>query len=377
VRNAERRGLLLAFGAFGGFWGAWSAALPALRTQIGASDGELGLALAAIAVAAVPVMPLAGRLVDRHGARRALPACLVAFALVVPLPGLAHSVGLLVPMLVLLGLTTGALDLVANAATAAWERIERDKLMSWAHGAFSLGVLVGSGSAGLARQAGAGPLGIETGVAVVVLAVGLTQPAYRKADAEGHGGPRGRLPRVLVLIGLLVAGAFLCEDAIQSWSALQLERGLHASPAVSGLGPGLFAGAMAVGRLVGGPLSSRLRDSVLLGSAASLLAVGALIVAVAPSAGLALAGLVIAGAGTSVLAPILYSAVGERAAPGRQGADLAAVAALGYGGFVAGPPLVGVVSAATSLPVALGCLGGVGLALAVSGPLLLSGKMGA
>ncbi|MCW2587533.1 MAG: major facilitator superfamily 1, partial [Frankiales bacterium] len=84
-----------------------------------------------------------------------------------------------------------------------------------------------------------------------------------------------------------------------------------------------------------------------------------------------LVGLVLAGAGTSVLAPVLYSAVGSRAAPGRQGADLAKVTALGYVGFVAGPPLVGAVSAATSLPAALGGLALVGAALAVAGPLLL------
>jgi hypothetical protein len=51
------------------------------------------------------------------------------------------------------------------------------------------------------------------------------------------------------------------------------------------------------------------------------------------------------------------------------------VSALGYCGFVAGPPLVGLVSAATSLPTALGALSAIGLAVAVGGPLLLSGKM--
>ncbi|MCW2778534.1 MAG: transporter, partial [Frankiales bacterium] len=79
----------------------------------------------------------------------------------------------------------------------------------------------------------------------------------------------------------------------------------------------------------------------------------------------------VAGAGASVLAPVLYTAVGQRAAPGRQGADLARVSALGYGGFVAGPPLVGVVSAGSSLPVALALLGAVGLLLALCGPLVL------
>ena len=362
---------MLAFVVFGVFWGAWSASLPAVRHQVGASDGELGLALAAIALSAVPVMPLAGRVVDRYGAARALPACLVVFAVVLPLPALSHSLQALVPALVLVGLATGALDLVANAATAAWERVERDKLMSIVHGGFSAGVLLGSVLAGLARQAGASPLAILLAVGAVTAAVGVSQPAYRRAPLGGEARV-GRLPWFLVGVGLLTAGAFLCEDAIQSWSSLQLERGLHATPAISGLGPGLFAGSMAVGRLAGGVVASRVRDAVLIGVASLALAVGALVVALAGTPAVALFGLVVAGAGTSVLAPVLYSAVGAHAAPGRQGADLAAVAALGYAGFVAGPPLVGAISAATSLPVALGCLGGIGLLLAVTGPLLLS-----
>jgi MFS family permease len=369
MRSAERRGLILAFGVFGVFWGAWAAALPAIRAQTGLSDGQLGLALAAVAVCAVPVMPVAGRLVDRFGAGRALPATLLAFGLLVPLPGLAHGLGWLVLALALLGLATGALDVVANTATAAWERLEADRLMNLVHGAFSVGVLVGSASAGLAREAGAGPLAILLVVAVVVLATGLTQPAYRRADTHEQRGEGARLSLLLVGIGLLTAGAFLCEDAIQSWSALHLERGLHAPPAVSGLGPALFAGAMAAGRLAGGFV--RVREDVLVGAAATLLTAGVLVVALAPSAPVALVGLVLAGAGTSVLAPVLYSAVGSRAAPGRQGADLAKVTALGYVGFVAGPPLVGAVSAATSLPAALGGLALVGAALAVAGPLLL------
>lgn len=375
-RVAERRGLLAAFGVFGVFWGCWAATLPAVRTQAHVSDGQLGLALGAIALSAVPVMPVAGRLVDRFGARRALPGSLLAFAAAVPLPALAHSLGALVGCLVLLGLATGALDVVVNTATAGWERVQTDRLMSVGHGAFSVGVLVGSASAGLAREAGSGPRPILLVVAVVVLVVGLGQPAYRPAEAGEQQAARGRrLPWVLVGIGALTAGAFLCEDAIQSWSALQLERGLDASPAVSGLGPALFAAAMATGRLAGTTISRRFSDARAVSAAAGLLSVGVLVVATAPTAVLALTGLLLAGAGTSVIAPVLYSAVGARAAPGRQGADLSVVSMLGYAGFVAGPPLVGAVSAASSLPVALGGLSLIGLALAVGGPLLLSGKM--
>lgn len=374
-KSAERRGLLLAFAVFGLFWGAWSATLPALRTQAGVSDGQLGLALGAIALAAVPVMPVAGRLVDRYGARRTLPGALLAFGALLWLPAIVHALPTLVLVLVLLGLTAGALDVVANTATAAWERVEADRLMSFAHGAFSVGVLVGSATAGLARETGNGPLPILLTVSVIVVATALTQPSYRPA-ASGAGERRAgrRLPWLLVGIGALTAGAFLCEDAIQSWSALHLERDLGATPGVSGLGPGLFAGTMAIGRFAGGALARRYREDLLVGSAAALLAVGVLVVAGSSSAPVALVGLALAGAGTSILAPVLYSAVGARADAGRQGADLAAVSVLGYVGFVAGPPLVGAVSAATSLPIALGSLSLVAGAMAVGGPLLLRPK---
>jgi MFS family permease len=242
--------------------------------------------------------------------------------------------------------------------------------MSLVHAAFSAGVLVGAVFAGLARQGGAGPLPILLAVAVVTALVAVTQPGYRRLPGEAPTGRRS-LQGYHVGIGLLTAGAFLCEDALQSWSSLRLERGLHASPAISGLGPGLFAGSMAVGRLAGGWLSQRVAAARVFRVTSITLGVGALVVALAPTAAIALVGLVVAGAGTSVLAPVLYSAVGTRAEPGRQGADLATVAGVGYVGFVGGPPLVGAISAGTSLPVALGGLGLVAAALAVTGPRLL------
>lgn len=370
--RSEKVGLLLAFGSFGVFWGAWAASLPDIRSQAGVDDGQLGLALGAVALGALPAMPLAGRLMDRHGARWLVPVSLLAFAAVSVLPAFASSLGALVVALVLLGATTGALDVFINTATASWERAEGARLMAGAHGCFSVGVLVGSVAAGAARDLGAGPRSI-LGVVLLVLAVtGLTQPTYRAAvaPAETRAG-RVRLAPVLAVLGLLVAGSYLVEDAVQSWSALHLERTLDARPWVGGLGPGLFAGAMAVGRFGVQLLARPGTDGLVVGLGGAGLAAGSLLFALAPSTALALAGVTLAGAGVSVLAPTLFSAVGARSAPGRQGADLALVTALGYIGFVAGPPLVGLVSSLSTLPTALALLAVLAVAIAVVGPLTL------
>ncbi|CAN5607729.1 MFS transporter [soil metagenome] len=371
-RTAEKRALLLSFAAFGSFWGAFAALLPDLRRQVGVEDGELGLALGAIAVCALPAMPLAGRLVDRSGAARVVPVTLVGFAVAVTPLGFATSLPGLVLSLALLGAVTGAYDVALNTATAAWERLEGAPLMAAVHGSFSAGVLVGGVLTGLARQAGAGPRLVLPVVAVLLAALAFSQPAYRRVPSMAEGGAGGRrLGTVLLLLGGLVGAAFLVEDGLQSWSALHLERTLGAAPAVGGLGPGLFAGAMAVGRFGAHVLVPVGKEVIAVAVGGSCIAAGALVFAFAPAPGLALAGLVLAGLGSAVLAPILLSAVGARATPGRQGADLAAVTALGYSGFIAGPPLVGLLSGLTSLPTALALLAVLGAALAIGGPTVL------
>lgn len=374
MRTPERRGLLVAFGVFGLFWGTWSAVLPDVRARSGLGDGQLGLALGAVAVAALPAMPLAGRLADRYGARHLLPGALLAFAAVGVLLGFAVRPVLLVGALVLLGATTGVVDVVVNTATAAWERVEGDRLMTAAHGCFSLGVLTGAALTGVARDLGAGPAAVLGTTSLVIAVAALTQPAYRLASS---GGPvptgRRRLAPVLLGLGGVVAASFLVEDAVQSWSALHLERTLGAPPWVSGLGPGLFAAAMAAGRLGAHAFVRPGREACVVGVGGATAGVGVLVLAFAPAPGVGLAGAALAGAGISVLAPTLLSAVGARSAQGRQGADLALVTAFGYTGFVVGPPLVGLLSAALSLPAALGLLAVLAAVVATAGPALLRG----
>lgn len=374
-RAAERRGLLLAFTAFGAFWGAWVVALPDLRAQTGVDDGQLGLALAAVALAALPTMPLAGRLVDRSGAGRLLTAALLLFAAAAVAPALATGLTGLVVGLAVVGLATGALDVLLNTAVAAWERLEGERVMSAAHGCFSLGVLAASTATGVARNAGAGPRLVLGATALLVALAAAVQPRFRRSTSEaGPGdGPtdRRRLGPVLLALGVLIASAFLVEDAVQSWSALHLERTLDVPPWVGGLGPGLFAAAMAAGRFGAHAFATAAHDAWVVGGGGLCLAAGVLLLALAPTAALALVGMAVGGAGVSVLSPTLFSAVGARSAPGRQGADLALVSATGYLGFVLGPPLVGLLSAGTSLPTALACMAVLAGAIAVTGPLVL------
>lgn len=366
---------LICFAALGSFWGAWAALVPDMKLQVGASDGELGIALLFAGVGAIPMMLLTGRIWRRAG-WALLPAAGLFFALTILLPIFATTPLLLAVALFFAGAGSGALDVSMNAAVSDVEAERGDRLMFGAHALFSLGVLLSAVATGLARELGAQPAHVLTAVALIaaVAAVGTLQTARSArlvpGDAPAPASETGDSQRAvygIAVLAALCAMAFLVEDAIQNWSALHLERELGAGPALGGAAPGIFALAMFVGRSLGQRLGARFTERALLSGGALATAIGAALLAVAPSPAVALFGLALAGAGISTVAPALFARAGRISDPAGRGAAIARVTALGYSGFIVGPGLVGVVAQLTDLRTAIASLGLLALLLAISG----------
>lgn len=359
-------GALAAFAAFGVFWGAWGVLLPAVKEQVGASVAQLGAALLAVGLAALPAMLLMGRIVDRVGPR-ALPPTLALFGAAVVLPALAGSVWQLALALVVVGATSGALDVVINVAASAVEASGGRRIMQIAHALFSAGFLVAAVCVGLAREVGAGPLPVLLGTAAALTATALAAGRAPPLAAVPRPPSRGlRFSRRLTVLGGLCAVAFVVESGIESWSALFLESELDASPAISGLGPGLFAAAMVCGRALGQALEARVGDRLLLVGGALTAAFGLALAAVATVVPVALAGFALGGAGVSVAAPTLFGAAGRGAAETERGSSVASVTTIAYLGFLGGPFVMGAVSGALGLRFGVGMLATVAVLLALA-----------
>jgi MFS family permease len=357
-------GPLAAFAAFGVFWGAWGVLLPDVKQDTGASVAELGAALLAIGLAALPAMLVTGRLVDRVGAR-ALAPVLAAFGAAIVLPGLAGSVWQLGLALVLVGAASGALDVVVNVAVTAIEAEGGPRVVQAAHALFSAGFLVAALLVGLARDAGADPLPVLAGVAVTLLLVAALNRGHPPAPRRVVERKLAFSRRLLVL-GALCAVAFVVEGGIENWSALFLETEHDASAAASGLGPGLFAAAMVSGRTLAHWLEARIGDRILLAGGALVAAAGLVLAAASTGIPLALTGFVLGGGGISIAAPTLFGAAGRGASDADRGSAVASVTTVSYLGFLAGPPLIGAVSGAGGLRVGMVALAGIALLLAAA-----------
>ena len=145
---------------------------------------------------------------------------------------------------------------------------------------------------------------------------------------------------------------------------MHLESDLGAAPGAAALGPAFFAGAAAAGRLAGQGLVARVGEAALLVGGALVAAAGTLGAALAPSTALTVVGIAVAGAGSSVCAPVLISLAGRAAAPGARASAVSVVTTIAYLGFLVGPAVVGLAAAAIGLPAALAAVAGLAVALA-------------
>jgi fucose permease len=187
----------------------------------------------------------------------------------------------------------------------------------------------------------------------VVAGAGCLWLLPTEAD-KGAAGAGFVLPgRATYAVGALCFLAMMTEGAVIDWSALHLKDRLSLSAGSAASGFAAFSATMALGRFFGDRLRSRLSAARLVRASASLAAAGLFVALLAPWPAVAVAGFAIVGLGLSNLVPIFFSAAAR--IPGQpSGAAIAAVATLGYGGFLVGPPVIGAVAEMTSLTLALG-----------------------
>ena len=147
----------------------------------------------------------------------------------------------------------------------------------------------------------------------------------------------------------------VCEGAAGDWSAVYLRTTLRVSPGLAGTGYAIFAAAMLLVRLAGDRLLHRYAPRALLPALASVATVGMASALLSGAPAVALIGLGTLGLGVGLIVPAVYSAAGRLPAIAT-GQAIAVVSAIGWIGFVGGPPVIGRVAQLTSLPVALGLL---------------------
>ncbi len=338
--------VVLLFGYNGLVIGAYAASIPTFTARFGLEPWQLSAFFIVMGLAAIASMQLAGRLGDRYGARRVSLAMLPVLAVAILGLGLAPSVPLLFAVGILLGIGNGGIDVAMNAIGVQVEQHRTRPIMSFFHGMWSVGNLVGAGGFVLiAPLLGRDPVATMVVTTSTAAAVGVAAfVAARRFTPEtgvvahhDETGARTPIPRSAYLLGLMAIAFGLGEGTANDWSGLHVTRIAEVDPTIGALGFTCVAAFMVVIRLLGDLLVARFgrRAITMFGGACS--ALGYLVAATGGTLPVLLVGWSLVGLGIGMIAPQVYAVAGHTAG----GRGLAVVVTFGYAAFLVAPGLIG------------------------------------
>jgi MFS family permease len=339
-------GVVLLFGYNGLVIGAYAASIPTLQARFQLAPWQMSLFFICMGLAGIASMQASGRLADRLGARRVSLAILPILVVAILGIGLAPTLPLLFAAGVLLGLGNGGIDVAMNAIGVQVEKNRPKPIMSFFHGMWSVGNMVGAAmlvllAPAFARQPEPTVLAttaIAAALGVVALVVAWRiVPETEVVVHEDESGARTAIPTSAYLLGLMAIAFGLGEGTANDWSGLHVTQIAGVDPTTGALGFTCVAAFMVVIRLLGDFLVERFgrRAVTTFGGACS--ALGYLVAAVGTGLPVLLVGWSLVGLGIGMIAPQVYAVAGHTAG----GRGLAVVVTFGYATFLIAPALIG------------------------------------
>jgi MFS family permease len=151
----------------GWVYAAWATRIPAIKDDLGLSDGELGLAILGLEAGAIVGLPAGGALVARIGSRRALQLGFSTYPTALFAVGLAPGLTALAGSLAAMAAATSVVDVAMNAQGIELERRYERPILSGLHAGHPFGLAAG-GLAGAAAAAAKMPVAAHFGAAACI-----------------------------------------------------------------------------------------------------------------------------------------------------------------------------------------------------------------
>lgn len=332
---------------------AWAPLIPFVNEALQVGPMQFGLLLLMLGVGSVLGMPLAGWLSSNLGSRKAIAisgysSCL-ALALLAWTPNYVFECC----ALFFYGISLGCLEVSVNLYGAALERSRNSRHMSGMHAFYSVGEVSAAICVSLALSMGF-DMWSTTPFWMVILTVLLTLAiphistiSLMPKRSESLAMPKGPV----TLLAVLCAVVFLAEGAMLDWSALFLQQHVDIPVEKTGIAYTVFVFAMAITRLIGDRLVTKLGAINVVWGGMLLMIIALTIMVLIPSLPISLIAAFLMGVGIANIAPLIISAASQQkhmpALPA-----VTAVTTIGYLGLMAGPAILGVISEYTSIATA-------------------------
>ncbi|MDP2120193.1 MAG: MFS transporter [Hoeflea sp.] len=322
------------------------ARLPDIQIDFGLSEGQLGLLLLCLSAGVLSGLTFSVPVIERLGARTSAYLSVFGTSILLAFVPSMPSASLAAVLLFGSGLFLGMFEVNSNIETDRHEAVLGYRIMSRAHGLWSVGFFLSAlAAAGFRHFA----VSVELHMAIVVLSIlsvaavifSRIENAPLRAYSQVGIQPLIALPTLAMLpLCLIGAAPLFAEGASVDWSAIYMRDVFAVAPFTGGLAPAIFSFSIAAGRLLMDPVVDRYNSQNVAVTLLAVTAAGLVIVATAAHEYVALAGFGLIGIGCSSVYPLAISAAAQRT--DRPGAiNVAALSQTTFVVFFLGPPLLG------------------------------------
>jgi len=333
--------------------GTWVLYLPHIKTKFSLNDGEIGMALFAMAIGlliSIPFVPFINR---KIGVGRSTKIGILLYALSFNLPLIAPSYIVLCGCLLLTGALSGFTDVSMNALVSTIEKRDVQHFMSAAHGFFSLGGFIGAGIGSILISLLGNPVLHMLLISIFILFSNWYYSKYYvsivEEKVEEVENNESKLKNIRPLMGLSVVAFIIMfnEGAVEHWSNLFLFDVVHLQESQAGYGFIAFSLFMTLGRFLGDGISKKIGAFNIINGGIVIAFVGYLFI-VSANLYLSIMGFGILGLGLSVVIPEIFRLAGKTKGVASS-VGISLVSGIGFSGFLIGPVLLGFISKESSL----------------------------
>ena len=304
-------------------------------------------------LSAVIAFPIFGGAADRYGAAYITKrATIILIPLTLIFIAFANSIGMLVFAVIFFGAIHGGDDVAMNAWAAEVERDYIQPVMSSFHAMWSLGAGIGAGAGSLLAFYEVGFRNHFSLISIIMFFVALTVafvPFKSQKNKQVTKSPFISIAKGSLLpVATITFFASLSEGAVADWSAIFIKSVTSLNDGNAALGFTVFSVCMFAMRLMGDKISFKLGPSNTARYSGLVALTGSSILLIFDSFLLLLLGFGLIGLGIAVIIPLAFSRAGNDKNIS-QGAAIASVATLGYGGMLLGPLILGLIADVTSI----------------------------
>ncbi len=365
----------IALGAMFFFMGicfaSWAARIPDIQAKFQLSEGELGTLLLCLPIGSMLGLPIAGWSVHQYGSRIVILICSFAYALTLPLIGLAPSTWLIAPILVSFGLLGNIMNISLNTQALGLEDQLGKSILASFHGLWSMAGFTGAGIGAGMIFLQFSPAAHYAVVALISVVMILFSQKYvikdKREDAESGGLVLKKPDQLLLRVGLIAFLGMMAEGCMFDWSGVYFKKVVEVEPALVAVGYVCFMGAMASGRFITDKATNRYGKLPILQVSGILIFLGLMLAVLLPNLYTAAIGFLLVGFGVASIVPVSYGIAG-RSKLYSPSVALALVSTLSFFGFLVGPPLIGFIAELVNLKIsfALIAFNGIGILLLTS-----------